>query len=161
MFRESQTISLGKVTSELAEPFRILPARMKKQESLAEYVYRCMTEHKPPLTAKDVQDRARAQGESISDSTVNNILTDASADMRVSTIRALAIGIHRPVEEVVAKAFGYQVGEAELKKGLLANLVELYEGLSSDEDKKYYGRQIDTLIREMQAATQKPKRRKS
>lgn len=158
---KSQTISLGKVTSHVVGGFYILPEHMKRKETLGEYVRRWMMSHTPNLTAKDVEARARLREHDISDSTINNVLGDVGSDMRMSIIKGLSAGLGRPIEEVAAVAFGYQLTDDEFGKSAFANLWRLYQDLPTEEDQKYFSRQIDAMAKEMQALITKPKRRKS
>jgi hypothetical protein len=127
----------------------MLADSMKRRESLAEYVYRVMREEEI-ASASQLQARAKALGEDISDSTINNILLDQPTDMRLSKLRALALGLGRPLLEVVSVANGTATTEEGFSQSELARIWELQQGLGA-EDRKFYTRQLEIIVRDMQA----------
>jgi transcriptional regulator with XRE-family HTH domain len=154
---DRSTIYLEKVTSQLGDLPANISDPMKKRETLAEYVYRVMQEEEIK-SATQLQKRAFACGENISDSTINNILLGAPSDMRLSTIRALAIGLGRTLDEVLTVVLGNPVMDPGFSESELARIWELQQGLSA-EDKKFYTRQLEVIVRDMQ--TTKRLRKKS
>lgn len=143
------TISLEKVTSGLVAIPANISSPMKKRESLSEYVYRVMREEEIK-SAAELQRRAAACGENISDSTVNNILIGMPTDMKISTIRALAMGLGRTLDEVLAVVLGNPVTDSGFSESELGRIWQLQQGLSA-EDKKFYTRQLEVIVRDMQA----------
>lgn len=143
------TTFLGKVTNELGEASANIPSSMKNRESLSEYVYRVMREEEI-ASATQLQKRASACGENISDSTINNILLGTPSDMRLSTVRALALGLGRPLDEVLAVVIGTPSHKKGFSESELARIWELQQGLSA-EDKQFYTRQLEMIVKDMQA----------
>ena len=140
---------MGKVTSALVEDSASLSDSMKKRESLSEYVYRVMQEEEI-RSATQLQKRALACGENISDSTINNILLGIPSDMRLSTIRALALGLGRTLEEVLTIVLGNPATDPSFSESELARIWQLQQELPA-EDKRFYTRQLEMIVRDMQA----------
>lgn len=154
--QESITFS-GKLTSILGCRSCKLKRPMKP-EPFGKYVARIMRTGR--LSALEVERRAKVEAEArgleethkISDSSVNGIINDESGGLTMPRLIALAWGLGRPLEEVVGKAFGFEVREEAIaSNGDLMRIWELQKALLADE-KKYFTRQIEDLVEKMQDA---------
>jgi transcriptional regulator with XRE-family HTH domain len=117
------------------------------RRTLAEYVDQVMIDNgdKP----KDVEARAKRAGFPISDATIGKILLEQVKNPGILTLRALAHGLGRPIEEVVAAALGELPAESRaFRESDLADLFNVYHGLSTS-DQKFYKRCFEMLRREM------------
>jgi hypothetical protein len=79
--------------------------------------------------------------------------------MRLSTIRALALGLGRSIDEVLGVMLGNPAADPAFSESELARIWQLQKELPA-EDQKFYTRQLEMIIRDMQA-TRRLRRRKS
>lgn len=104
------------------------------QENLSEYVQRIMREN--ALTALEVKRVSQRRGGEISRANVQAILQGKTPNPGIITLRDLAWGLSRPVEEVLAHALGLPPTEnAAFLKSELANIWELSKHLPIAEQR--------------------------
>lgn len=87
-----------------------------RTESLADYVLRVMREK--DLSQMKVSERAKAEGFSIAQSYINKITSNAAGELTVPKIEALAKGLGRPFEEVLAVYRGDRLVEEKINDAL-------------------------------------------
>lgn len=125
----------------------ILPLPMKQRRTFAEYVNQVMIDNGD--ISKDVEARSRRAGDPISDATVGNILLEKVKNPGVLTLRALARGLGRPIEEVLAAAvIDLPTENPTYKESDFANLWEIYKDLPVSEQ-KIFKRYLQMMSREM------------
>lgn len=135
-----------KVTTIVDEDCEIVQFPMRRR-TLAEYVDQVMIENgeKP----KDVEARSKRAGYPISDAAVGKILLEQTKNPGILTLLALAKGLGRPVEEVIAAALVELPSEsAGFKESDFASLWEIYRNLPTGEQ-KIFKRYLQMLRREM------------
>lgn len=118
-----------------------------RRRTLAEYVDQVMIENgdKP----KDVEARSKRAGFPISDAQIGKILLERVKNPGILTLRALAKGLGRPIEEVIAAALGDLATEnSAFKDSDFADLAVIYKDLPGTEQ-KFYKRVLQMLRREM------------
>lgn len=117
-------------------------------DALAFYVRRVMKEH--DLTVYAVQAQARKRGGSLGKSTVDAILQKTLKNPGVFTLRELAWGLGKPVDEVMAVALGESPihENAGYSKSALANIWDLYKQLGKS-DQRFFDRVFDMADREI------------
>lgn len=118
-----------------------------RHRTLAEYVDQVMIDlgEKP----KDVELRAKRAGFPISDAQIGKILLEQVKNPGIFTLRALAKGLGRPIEEVIAAALGDLASDsAAFKDSDFADLALIYKDLPNGEQ-KFYKRVLQMLRREM------------
>lgn len=138
---------LEKVTTIVEADCEIVPLPPMKRRTFAEYVDQVMLANgeKP----KDVEARSRLKGDPISDAQVGNILLEKVKNPGILTLRALAKGLGRPVEEVLAAALvEVPIEERAYKESDFANLWDIYKDLPNGEQ-KVFKRYLQMLQREM------------
>lgn len=138
---------LENLTTIVGDERAILRVPMRQRRTLAEYVDQVMIENgeKP----KDVEARSKRLGDPISDATIGNILLEKVKNPGVLTLRALARGLGRPVEEVIAAALVDLPAEnPAYKESDFANLWEIYKELSISEQ-RIWKRYFQMAAREM------------
>lgn len=142
-----QGIFLEISTNMLAEDCGILPEPMRQPRTLAEYVAQVLSENgeKP----KDVEARSKRLRDPISDATVGNILLETVKNPGILTLRALAKGLGRPVEEVIAAALtDLPTEDKGFQESDFAHLWEVYKNLPNG-DQKTFKRYLLMLRHEM------------
>lgn len=142
-----QGISLENTTNIVDEEYEILPEPMRQSRTLAEYVAQVLSENgeKP----KDVEARAKRMRDPISDATVGNILLATVKNPGILTLRALAKGLGRPVEEVIAAALSDLPTEDKgFQESDFAQLWDVYKNLPNG-DQKLFKRYLTMLRHEM------------
>lgn len=124
-------------------------------EALAFYVRRVMKEHN--LTVYAVQVQARKRGGTLGKSTVDAILQKTLKNPGVFTLRELAWGLGKPVEEVIAVALGEAplTENAGYSKSALANIWDLYKQLGKSEQ-RFFDRMFDMVDRELRRVLKPP-----
>lgn len=156
MDSEGQGIFAEKVSAMRDEDFRILPlsqepmstAEEKPLDALAAYVRKVMRENN--LTVYAVERQARKRGGTLGKSTVDAIVQGTLKNPGIFTIRELAWGLSRPVEEVVSVALGTLTSDtAGFKKSDVANLWEGYTQLIKKSDQRVIERIFEMLDREI------------
>lgn len=141
------TIFLENLTTILDRNCATLPAPMKQRRTFAQYLNQVMLDsgERP----KDVEDRSKRKGDPISDATVNNILLEKVKNPGILTLRALAKGLGRPIEEVVNAALhDLPLEEHAYQESDFANLWDIYKDLPNGEQ-KVFKRYLQMLQREM------------
>lgn len=147
LLRPSQLIFREKSTTIVDKPCEIIPLPMKQRQTLAEYVNQVMIDNgeKP----KDVEARSRRARDPISDSAIGKILLDQTKNPGILTLRALARGLGRPIEEVVAAALGdLPVESLGFKQSEVADFWVVLDRLPAAEQ-KFYKRCLQMLKRDM------------
>lgn len=147
LLRASQELLVEKSPTIVDKPCEIIPLPMKAQQTLAEYVNRVMIDNgeKPG----DVEDRASRAGYQISDSSIGKILLEQTKNPGVHTLKALAIGLGRPIEEVIAASLGeLPIESLGYNQSEFADLWEVYRRLPAAEQ-KVYKRYLQMLKRDM------------
>lgn len=127
------------------------PMQPRSDNALRDYILRIMQDEN--LSYKRIADRALEQGYQISRGTIQGITKpdpDAATDNPgIFTLVALAYGLDRTVEEVLAVTLGDELKSASaLQKGELAAISELAKQLRPG-DKKFYRRFLQMLEREL------------
>ena len=84
----------------------------------------------------------------ISDSKVTDIIAEVPSNHVMSKLCGLAWAINRPVEEVVAHAFGFADRLSDFQASEVFRLWEVQQQLKGD-DAKYYGKRIADLADEI------------
>lgn len=138
---------MEKVTNIMGEDCEILPEPMRQIKTLAEYVAQVLSENgeKP----KDVEARSKRMRDPISDATVGNILLETVKNPGILTLRALAKGLGRPVEEVIAAALSDLPSEEKgFQESDFAHLWEVYKNLPNG-DQRVFKRYLTMLRHEM------------
>lgn len=116
-------------------------------EPLSIYVQNVMREH--GLTVYAVERQARKRGGSLGKSTVDGIIQKTIKNPGIFTLRELAWGLGRPVEEVVSVALGVPNTEkAGFTKGDFANLWDGYSQLDK-ASRNFIDKVLEMLDREM------------
>lgn len=155
MLSVSQGIFTEKSSLIRDEGICILPVPIKEPmpspeerplDALAVYVREVMTDH--GLSVYAVEKQARKRGGTLGKSTVDAILQGRLSNPGIFTLRELAWGLSRPVEELLAITLGTAVGDtAGFKKSDLANIYEQYSQMSKG-DQRFFDRMFDMLDRE-------------
>lgn len=115
-------------------------------DALAAYVRKVMTDHN--LSVYAVEKQARKRGGTLGKSTVDAVLQGRLSNPGIFTLRGLAWGLSRPVEEVIAVTVGTAVGDtAGFKKSDLANIYDQYS-LMGKSDQRFFDRMFEMLDRE-------------
>lgn len=144
--KNSQALFVEKSPTIVEEDCEIVEFPMKRR-TLAQYVDQVMIENgeKP----KDVEARSKRAGMPISDAQIGKILLEQVKNPGIHTLRALAKGLGRPIEEVIAAALGDLPGESNaFKDSDFAALWEVYRSLPPAEQ-KIFKRYLEMLRREM------------
>jgi hypothetical protein len=142
-----QAIFVEKTPTIVEGECEIVPPPMRQRRSLAEYVDQVMIENgeKP----KDVEARSKRAGYPISDAQIGNILLEKVKNPGILTLLALAKGLGRPVEEVIAAALAELPTEsAAFKESEFASLWDIYRQLPNGEQ-RIFKRYLQMLRREM------------
>lgn len=106
------------------------------QDSLRDYVLRTMKENN--LSAVDVAKNSQRRGGGIARATVQMIIQSKTHNPGIITLRDLARGLMRPLDEVLAHALGQAPAEhPNFLKSDLANLWELAKDLPPAEQKLF------------------------
>lgn len=84
----------------------------------------------------------------ISDAKVSDIINDVPSNHVMSKLCGLAWAIDRPIEEVVACAFGFANRLSDFQKSDCFKLWEVQQKLNG-EDARYYGKRIADLTNEI------------
>lgn len=142
-----QEIFLVKSPTIVESECEILPIPMKSRQTLAQYVNQVMLDNgeKP----KDIESRAKRAGHQISDSAIGNIILEKVDNPGIKTLHALALGLGRPVEEVIAAALGEMPKESlGYTESEMADFWQVLNRLPAAEQ-KYYKRTLQMLKRDM------------
>lgn len=116
-------------------------------ELLSIYVQNVMKEY--GLTVYGVERQARRRGGKLGKSTVDGIINGTVKNPGILTLRELAWGLGRPVEEVVAAALGIPNTEKTgFTKGDFANLWDSYSQLDK-ACRNFIDKVLEMLDREM------------
>ena len=128
----------------------LMPAGAEPNESssLADYVRYWMNEY--GLTNVEVSAAAKRHKKTIGKSTVDDILQGTTGSS-IHKLHALALGLGRPLEEVINAALGEQIIKAGLKRSELANVDATFQQLTNS-DQKIFKRFLEMLDREMRRA---------
>lgn len=155
-----QPISVEKVTTPVERKFAIVSARMKPydpakdpkvRKRLAEYVDKWMA-YNGWTKAIEVEARAKklfpvAPGEpnGVSDAQIGKILNEKFIDIKVYSLRNLAITLGRPPEEIFAITMGQAPSDEDED---ITSFTQSYKNLPESE-RKYFQRRVRAMIREM------------
>lgn len=133
----------------------LMPAGAEPNEfdSLADYVRYWMKENE--LTNVQVSAAARRNKKSIGKSTVDDILQGTTGSS-IHKLYALALGLGRPLEEVINVALGETVITGGLKRSELSGLDASFQQLTNS-DQKIFKRVFEMVDREMRRAIKKAK----
>jgi transcriptional regulator with XRE-family HTH domain len=105
-------------------------------ESLQDYVNRIMLEN-PELSEVKVSKRAAHMRKKISAGYVSNIRSGSATNISIERLKALAAGLGRPAEEVLAVAFGKALTEDnKFQESLFASLWNEFQHLSPGDQKE-------------------------
>lgn len=118
-----------------------------RHRTLAEYIDQVMIENgdKP----QHVEARAKRAGFPISDAQIGKLLLEQVKNPGILTLRALAKGLGRPIEEVIAAALGeLPTDSPAFRDSEFADLAAVYRELPNGEQ-KFYKRVLQMLRREM------------
>jgi len=141
------TTFVEKVTTIVGSDCEIVPLQMKERKTLAQYINQVMVENGEKSSA--VEARSKRVGDPISESSINNLLLEKVKNPGVFTLRALARGLGRPVEEVLAAALAeLPKDSAVYKETDFANLWEIYKDAPNSEQ-RIFKRYLQMLAREM------------
>lgn len=122
------------------------PMRNSVQDSLRDYVLRVMRESN--LTALDVHKNSKRRGGDIARSTVQMIVQGKTPNPGIITLRDLALGLMRPLDEVITNALGQTAVEnSGFLKSELANVWEVLKDLPLGEQ-RMFKRYVQMLERE-------------
>lgn len=150
--KSNATVFSEKVAAIAATRFAIVrPPKNKTMSNdsdnpLSEYVRGVMLEN--GLSAQNVADIAKRKRYEIGRATVSQIVNGKTPNPGIHTLDALAAGIDRPLEVLLAKALERPIGEAPMPNDF-TTLADLYKQLPSAEQrgvKRYY---LQALEREM------------
>lgn len=115
---------------------------------LRDYVQRVMREK--GLSYPEVAAAAKKRGGDIGKSTVQQIATGTTTNPGIFTLQALALGLNRPFEEVLASALGTPLAETNsFHKSEWANVWELSSHLPLTEQ-RIIKRYLQMLEREIE-----------
>lgn len=129
-------------------PSQNLMAETPSNNPLGDYVRRVMQEN--GLDYVRVSKMASKRGSSIGKTAVQQIVQGHTTNPGIYTVRALALGLGRPVEEVIAAALGIPALETNSYKASdFANLAELYKLLPLPEQRGYRKYWLQVMEREM------------
>jgi transcriptional regulator with XRE-family HTH domain len=121
------------------------------ENRLGDYVRRVMQEN--GLDYVRVSKIASRRGASIGKTAVQQIVQGSTTNPGIFTVRALALGLGRPVEEVIAAALGTALVDSNnYKASDFANLADLYRQLPLPEQrgfKKYWLQVMEREIRRL------------
>lgn len=121
------------------------------------------------MSASAVEKRSKEEAErrgldtkayTISDATIANILADVPSNHMMSKLCGLAWAINRPIEHVVAHAFGFAHKLSEFQKSDAFRLWDSQQKLTGEEA-RYYAKRIADLKNEVDQKvrlTKKPPR---
>ena len=135
-----------------ATKFAIVPPPKNKpmpdesDNPLGEYVRAVMLEN--GLSAEAVSKIAARNGYEIGRATIGQIVNGKTPNPGIHTLAALAAGVDRPLEELLAQALGRRIGAGQLPSDFAA-LADLYRQLPLAEQRgvrRYY---LQVLEREM------------
>lgn len=147
--KKCATIFLADVAVIPAEDFGIVrepsnnPMPAEPENALADYVRRVMQEN--GLSAEAVSKLAKRRGGSLPRSTVQQIVLGGTPNPGVHTLKLLAWGLSRPVEEVIAVA----LGTPSVQSSDFANLEELYRQLTLPDQRGVKRYWLQVMEREM------------
>lgn len=132
-------------------PDTLMPAGAEPSEfgSLADYVRYWMKEY--GLTNEQVSAEAKRRKASIGKSTVDDIVQGNTKGPSVHTLHALAMGLGRPLDEVVGAVLGEPVNKAGFKRSEFYNLYDAFQQLATS-DQKLFKKMLEMLDREMRRA---------
>lgn len=135
-----------KLTTIVGDDCEIVEFPMRYR-TLAEYVDQVMIENGDK--ARDVEARSKRAGYPISDAQIGKILLEQVKNPGILTLRALAKGLGRPIEEVIGAALGDRASENPVfRDSDFADLAIIYKDLPNGEQ-KFYKRVLQILRREM------------
>src|SRR5947209_2606346 len=125
--------------------FERIDGTLSRQESLDQYARRVIKEK--GLSLSDVE---RRSGGSISDSYVCGIINGNVGSLTITKLKALALGLGVPEDELFAVARGQSPQDnQEFWESTFASLFDKYKHLS-DEDKKEVFKLLEVVDREIE-----------
>lgn len=122
-----------------------------QSEDLAGYILRLTREG---LSYQEISNRAARRGFKITRSYISKLVSGAAQNPSLEKLRALAAGLNRPEEEVLAVAIGDQMLEELLNDALAKTLLFKWSKLSK-KDKEDLGVLIRMLNDELDKRMQK------
>lgn len=112
-----------------------LPLTMSRVESPQEYVNRVMQQ--AGMTHRRIADRARALGHKLSAGYVHNIASGLVDNPSIRLVQALAAGLGRPEDEVIAVFRGKQIaGDAAFQNSLFGVMGAEFSTLGPKDQKE-------------------------
>lgn len=108
-----------------------LRAPMRRRQPIKEILRRRMKEL--GLKVPDIVRQAAERGNPIPKTTLNGVLNGETLDPRLSTIEAIADGMHIPPEELAADFLGSRTDDPAFKGSQFAILNEIYRSLSPSQ----------------------------
>jgi hypothetical protein len=121
--------------------------RMKRKETLSEYIERIRQAEDPPLSYPDIERRSRG---AITANYVGMLARGEQKNPTIDKIAALAVGLRKPELEIYAVARGLELGEDEIVNGRLAALLNRAKELSNKDDQRWFSEMLDMIDRELE-----------
>lgn len=129
------------------EPPDVPMATNRVLDSFKDYVVRVMRENN--LSAEDVAKNSKRRGGSIARPTVQMFVQGKTPNPGIITLRDLAWGLLRPLDEVMAEALGENIADqVGFSRSELANLYDIGKDLPVSEQ-RIFRRYVQMLEREM------------
>jgi transcriptional regulator with XRE-family HTH domain len=123
-----------------------------QDEDLADFVRRVMNEDK--VSYRDIEERAANNGFQISNGYVSKIVGRSAQNISLEKLRALAVGLNRPEDEVFAVARGVELEANLLLDAQMNSMVSKYQKLSR-RDKEAVAPLLRALQREIDERLEK------
>ena len=108
-----------------------MPMKQSQAEDLADYVRRVVKEER--LSYRDVEARAKKKGLNITNGYISRIISRSVDNPSVNKLKALAVGLNRPEEEVFAIVRGQNTEEAKIQDAFMNALAYDYQQLSKKD----------------------------
>lgn len=151
VFSEKSTAIAEERFGIVAAPNKNSMSQAESENPLGDYVRHVMQEN--GLDYVRVSKIASSRGASIGKTAVQQIVQGSTTNPGIYTVRALALGLGRPVEEVIAAALGTAfIDSNNYRSSDFANLADLYRQLPLPEQrgfKKYFLQVMEREIRRL------------